>query len=435
MKINIILSVVFAILLGATYLFQEKRVEKEHTEVETRDLLIQGEIVHLKLLHVEGIKKNDQWWQGDQLLSHNGMKQVEKKLKEIKKIKDIQGEWKQFFSHPIKFEVNHEPWAIGDMSLDKQSFYVSRKNNIYLAVVEGESTHLTQDEAEIETIKFNDLVGALVRPAEELKETQLFRFYDKLPLLQVLISAEGNLPFELDLENNFTLPPPIPGIWTHDDLKSKFLSLLTQVTIRQELPFSEKLGFKKLGELKMIGTPSSVKWELWLRNKTSADAIIIDRAKKKSWLIIGGTLKIFFIHVQDYWDKKVIPPKDFTPFSRLPVTFIQGSKKAVVTVVNKEPLSFEVKGHKVDSAKMDFLFQFLFNLGAKDQANRVSQLTSTERKQLLSGDHLRLELLDQELVLWRKTEELIVVNLTQGFKAHFNLVDQNFLGRFEDVLK
>jgi hypothetical protein len=43
--------------------------------------------------------------------------------------------------------------------------------------------------------------------------------------------------------------------------------------------------------------------------------------------------------------------------------------------------------------------------------------------------------MNQELLIWRKTEELIVANLTQGFKAHFTLLDEKFRGRFEDVLK
>jgi hypothetical protein len=41
----------------------------------------------------------------------------------------------------------------------------------------------------------------------------------------------------------------------------------------------------------------------------------------------------------------------------------------------------------------------------------------------------------QDLIILRKFQELIVVNLAQGFKAHFTMLNENFLGTFEDVLK
>lgn len=435
MKKNLVLFGVFVLLLGITYIFQEKRTEKEYIEAQTKDRLVTVEINHLKLPGVEAVKKNGSWWSGDKLLSHNTFKLIEKKLSEIKQIKPIQGDWKTFFPHPFTFELNHVVWTIGDMSLDKQGFYIAEGKNVYLAKIEGESTELTQDEKEIEAIKLNELVSALSKSAAELNETQLFRFYPDLPMNRILITAEGDLPFEIDLEKNTTLPPPIKGISPHKDLRGKFYSLLTQMTLREELPYSEKLKFKKMGELKFLNEKKAVTWELWLKSDKSADAIIIDPALKRAWLMIGGTLKVFFVRNQDYWDKKVIPSEYFSPFTRLPATFTQGSKSTKVTILNREPLSFEVKGYKVEQAKMEFLVQFLFNLGPKDQAERVSILSSSEKKQLLSEEHLQIEVMDQELIIWRKKEELIVVNLTQGFKAHFNLVVENFNGRFEDVLK
>lgn len=435
MKKNLLLFGVFVVLLFITYIFQEKRVEKEYVEAQLKDRLIEKEITHLKLPAVEAFKKGESWWSDGTLLSHNTFKQIEKKLTEIKKIKSIEGERKNFFADPFIFEVNRQVYTIGDFSLDKQSFYVSEGDKIYLAVIEGASHELTHDEGEIEATKVRELKSFLSKSAAELKENQLFRFYPDLPMERVVLSVEGNLPFELDFKNQSTSPPPMAGVDVHKDLAGKFLSLLTQATIREELPYGEGLKFKKLGSIRFLKGSSSVNWELWLKSDKSADAVIIDPDKKRAFLMVGGTLKIFFVQFQDYWDKKVIPSKDFKSFTRTDAVFIQGAKRAVVTILNREPLAFEVQGYKVDQVKMEFLVQFLFNLGPKDQAERVSLLSSSEKKQILSGDHLRIELMGQELLLWRKQEELIVVNLTQGFKAHFNLLDENFHGRFEDVLK
>jgi len=139
--------------------------------------------------------------------------------------------------------------------------------------------------------------------------------------------------------------------------------------------------------------------------------------------------------VQDFWDKKVIPQSEFNTFSSLKTTFSQDEKSAVVEVSNYEPLKFESPDHKVDSIKMNILFQYAFNLSDKDQGDRVSQLSKSERKEILSGSHLRLDVLGQELLFWRKKEELIVVNLTQGYKVHFMVADESFRATFEDVIK
>lgn len=435
MKRNLILFGILVVLLVLTYVFQEKRAQKEYVEAQVKDRLVNFDITHLKLPQIEAVKKDGKWWSGDRLLSHNTFKQIEKKLTEIKRIKSIAGDWNTFFPHPFSFEVNHVPWSIGDMSLDKQGFYISIDKKIFLAVIEGESTHLTHDEHEIESIKLNELVTFLSKNQNELFENQFFRFYSSLPQERAVLSVEGSLPFELDFEKNATVPPPIQGVNVLKDIRGKFHSLLTQVNLKEEIPYSEKLKFKKLGELKFSDKKKTVTWELWLRSQSSADAIIIDPDQKRAFWMVGGTLKLFFVQIQDYWDKKVIPSKNFVSFSKLPATFVQGASKTTVTILNREPLAFETSGYKVDQLKMEQLFQILFNLGPKDQADRVSLLSTSEKKQLLSGDHLRIEVMDQELILWRKQEEVIVANLTQGFKAHFNLVDENFRGSFQDVLK
>ncbi len=435
MKKNLILFGIFISLMVATYIFQEIRIKKEHVEANLADRLVDFEVTHLKLPQVDAVKKKGSWWEKDILLSHNTFKLIEKKLTEIKKIKDIQGEWTTYFPHPFSFEINHEKWTIGDLSLDKQAFYLARGEKIYLAVIEGESTQLTQAPEEIASIKLNELVSALSKPKDKLVESQLFRFYPDLPMDRIVISVEGSLPFELDLKNNETLPPPFAGVSVHRDLHGKFFSMLTQTNIRHEIPYDEKMKFKQLGQLKFISDKSTAIWELWLKNKNSADAVIFDTVNKRAFLMVGSSLKLFFVRMQDYWDKKVIPFKDFVSFTRLTTKFTQGSKTANVIVVNKEPLEFEAGKFKIDQLKMEQLIQFVFNLGPKDQADRVSPLSATEKKQVLSEEHLRIEAMGQELLLWRKAEELIVVNLTQGFKTHFTVLDENFRGTFEDVLK
>jgi hypothetical protein len=426
---------VLVFLLMFTYVFQEKRVEREIQEVVKKDQLVNFEVTHLKFNSLEAVKKNHQWWEGNQLLSLNKFQQIEKKLSQIMKIKKIEGNWSQYSSRSFQFEINHTPWSIGDLSIDKQSFYIKKDQDIFLAQIEGESRHLTVDEKEISSIKLNELLFLLSPQKNELKETQLFRFFSDIPLDRVLIKTDSMIPFEVDTEKNETTPPPIQGISVHQELKKKIMLLLTQATIKEEIPFSDKLKRKKISEVVFSNQNRSLTWELWLRNDNSADAILIEPVSRKAFLMVGGTLKLFFVQIQDYWDKKIIPSKSFVSFHSIPVNFFQGMKSAKVIILNKEPLEFEAKGFKIDLLKMEELMQIIFNLGPRDQAQRVSILTNSEKKQYLSENHLRLEVMGQELIILRKFQELIVANLTQGFKAHFTMLDENFLGTFEDVLK
>ena len=436
MKKNLYLSGILLALLLGTYVFQELRTKQEFEESFTKDhLVLAEEIQSLSWGDVQAIKKDGQWWANDKLLSANTFKQLEKRIGQIKKIKDVVGDKQSFFSSPVELKVNGETWVLGDLTLDRQGFYLSRNDKLMVAISEGEGQEITDEPGKVTEVKLEDLKKALLLKRDELSETQLFRFYPKLPLGTVTIGSDGRPEYELDLLNNQTLPPPIPGIKPHQKLLEKFTSLLTQMTIKNEVPYSEALKFKKLGQMVFQHDKMKVTWELWLNSGKSADSFIIDSVSKQAWQMIGGTLKAFFIHHQDYWDKKVIPPQEFKNFSRLKTIFTQGERTALIEIINREPLAFESNQYKIEAEKMNILFQYVFNLSEKDQADRVSLLSKSERKEVLSGDFLRVEVMNQELVFWRKKEELIVVNLTQGFKAHFLVTQQSLRATFEDVIK
>jgi hypothetical protein len=435
MKKNLALFGVLLALLTGTYFFHEKRQQAAFEASLTEGQVFEQEITNLRLMGRELIKTGDQWWLGKSLLSHNLMQQLEKRLRQIRKKRDLTGEPGTYFEDPVVFEVNGQTVRLGNPSLDRQAFYLGVGEQVFLATIEGESTELTTDETAVAETKLTELRELLSRRLSELRETQLFRYYPRLPAQKVAVEAEGNLSFELDLPANTTNPAPIQGISPQSDLRGKFQSLLTQVTLRSEVPLEEQRPSRKLGQVSFMGGAQTVRWELWLKSDKSADALIIDPDQRRAFLMVGGTLKLFFVQLQDYWDKKVIPPANFQNFSVLKVPLVEGPRRAVVEVLNREPLGFRAQGYTVQEEPMQELFRLAFNLGPNDQAERVSQLTKSERQQLLSGAHLRLELLGQEILVWERETEFILVNLTQGFKAHFLRPDKSVSLRFEAVLR
>jgi hypothetical protein len=436
MKKNFLLFLTLAFLLIITYVFQEKKSHQEFSDSITHNQVISSPILSLKLPAGEFIKRDERWYDGDKLLSHNLMKQIELKLTRIKRVKTITGgEWADYFPEPLSISVNHVSYTLGEMALDKKGFYIARDKSIMLARIEGESYELTTNEDEIEGIKLKELKSFLLQNKSAFYEKQLFRFYGNLPLEKAIVKMEDRLDYELGFKKNETLPPPVPGVSVHDKLLEKFLSLLTQVTIKDEISYPSQPLLKKLGSLKLEGDKDSLLWELWLRSDKSADVLILDPINKKAFEVIGGTVKIFFTDLQDFWDKKVIPQSEFRSFQRLPITLSQGTQESKVFIINSEPLRFESSRFKVQEEGMSELLRYLFNLPPHDQAQRISPLTKSERKQILAEDYLRIRIWDEEILVWNKTQEVILVNLTRGFKGHFLKRENSGGFGFKDVLK
>lgn len=433
MKKNAVLAGILVALLGVTYLFQEKKTEQKFEESLVKDKLYTGAINQISVSGFDAKKENGSWKSGEILLSHNQMKVIEEKIRQLKKVKEFAGDGKGVFTSPVEFSVNNDKLILGDLTLDRQAFYLSQNGKVMLAVLEGTTRELVENEEEKQSAKLSELAGILSKHPKELLENQLFRFYPNLPFERVTIKIPDHLPFELDLKNNTTSPPPFPGISVHENLSRKFMSLLSQMTLKEEIPYGE-VG-QKLGEMTFSAEGKGVMWELYTRNKKSADAVVVDPVRRKSWLMIGGTLKVFFIQLQDYWDKKNIPPSVFRSFTREPMTFTEGNLRTIVYVLNKEPLEFESTGFRVDKEKMLEVVSYAMNLGPLDQASRVSLLSNSEKKQILNETHLRMEIFGQELLFWLRPEEIIIVNLSQGYKSHFPRANVSGGFRFKDVLK
>lgn len=433
MKKNAVLGIILMALLGVTYLFQEKKTEKRFEESLVKDKLYTGDLTQMSVSGFDAKSEKGSWKSGEILLSHNNFKLIEEKIRQLKKVKNVPGEMKGIFTEPVEFSVNNDKLILGDLSLDRQGFYLSQNGQILLVVLEGSMRDIVSDEEEKQATKLNELRAVLSKHPKELVENQLFRYYPDLPSERVTIKIPDSLPFEIDLKSNTTTPPPFPGISAHENLPQKFMSLLSQMTLKEEIPYGE-FG-QKLGEMTFFGQGKGVMWELYTRNNKSADAVLVDPVRKKSWLMIGGTLKVFFIQLQDYWDKKCIPPQVFKSFTREPMTFTEGNLRTVVNLVNREPLAFESSGFRVNQEKMLELVSYALNLGPLDQASRISLLSNSERKQILNENKLKVEMFGQELIFWLKAEELIIVNLSQGYKAHFPRANVSGGFRFKDVLK
>ncbi|HLW56529.1 MAG TPA: hypothetical protein VKY27_04035 [Bacteriovoracaceae bacterium] len=427
MKLNLWLFIVLIALLIGTYFFQEKRVEENFKQSLIANRVITEEIVLIETKDFRAQKVDEQWKNGDELLSHNDLTRLVRMLKNLKEVRKVEGEVE--VKGP-SFKVNEVNYTLGELNLDKSAFYLKKDEDVYLAVIDTETTQIHTHEDNLNELKLDELKGLLSKTNQELLERQLFRYYPKLEYESVAIKPDGALDFELDFKRNATLPPPMKGIEVHEDLAGKFRSLITQINIKRKIKADPKLKKNKLGEMTFY--PSELKWEIYLPYKDKADAFLFD-SEGNAYEAIGGTLRVFLIQLQDYWDKKIIPPSEFKNFDSLNVTFYQGPEELSITVKNREPLEF-ISEQPLNEEKVQELFQVIFNLSNYDQGQRVSNLTTSQLRQILSEDNLRLDVMGQELSIVSYGQEIIVANITHEYKVHF-LRSENFPLTLKDMLK
>jgi len=396
MKTNGILFLFLVGLLTLTYFFQEKKIWSNPADENELGKLIDFPIQKISLPNIEAEKKASKWLYGKQLLSQRLFEKLEERLLQIELIKVLDEVDKTILDGALAFTVNGHVFNLGEISLDKESFYVGRDGKFFLAKIEGASAGISLSEADLEADKLDELKSLMSMPNENYFEDQLISYYDNFSPEKVLVFREGTGAYELNFLENSTSPEPLKGVEVHRDIKTKFISQLNQIQIKKELSFNQLKKFKKLAVINFRQKNSKVIiWEIWQTNQATADAMVIDSDMRKAFLITGQSMKLFFLNVQDFWDKKIIPSEKFKHFESLKFEISQNNKTEKVEILNREPLAFNASSLKTNQERLGDLFQFLFNLGPFDQADRISQLTSTEKVQFLDRLFLKIKILEK----------------------------------------
>lgn len=427
MKLNLWLFGILMTLVVGTYFFQEKRVEENFKKSLVAGKLVKGQINSIETPTFKATLVANRWIFENELLSYNDLSRLVTMLETVKEVKALEADPNV---EGINFKLNETSYFLGSMNLDQSGFYFKVNDKNFVAIIETDSRQIHSEGENLNVIKYNELKSLLMKTQVELVEKQLFRYYPDLQFETVLVKPDGALDFELDFKNNTTLPAPMKGIEVHQELGNKFQALVREIKIKKKVKADPKLKKNKMGEITFL--PQEMKWEVFLPHKNKADVYLFD-SQGNAYEMIGGTLKVFLIQLQDYWDKKIIPPSDFKNFDVLSVTLSQGTDELTIKVKNREPLEYE-SDQKIKLNKVEMLFQVIFNLANFDQGQRVSPMTTSQYRQLLSEDNLRMEIMGQDLVMVSYGQELIVANITQEYKVHFNRIE-NFPLNIKDMLE
>ncbi|HLT22517.1 MAG TPA: hypothetical protein VKZ84_03705, partial [Bacteriovoracaceae bacterium] len=215
MKQNLWLFTVLVALITGTYFFQEKRVEEEFKKSLVAGKVITEEITAIETPYFRAEKVNQQWKNGDDLLSHNDLHRLVKMLESINEIKKLEETTEV---SGIDFKVNNTLYTIGDLNLDKSGFYFKKQDSVYVAIIDTDTAQIHSHDDNLNELKLEELKSFFNKTNEDLLEKQLFRYYSDLQYESVAIRPDGALDFEIDFKTNSTLPAPMKGIEVHEDL-------------------------------------------------------------------------------------------------------------------------------------------------------------------------------------------------------------------------
>lgn len=426
-KTNIKLFIFLVFLITGTYFYIERPDRlwwSAHDKTYTLKALAENAQV-FEIHNMKWILKDGQWVHDADLLSVSTWTKWKKILTSLKLEREIpltNGLKKEnFISQGFTLGLDEEKYIIGDLTLDGKSLYIldiGQQKILQMGLLPSDFFKVLEELKEMSL--------------EKMIEKRIIAYFNEVEFDKVVFETPGILSFELDLIKKITHPAPINGVLTHPQLEQKFYYELELLQFTQQLPYNPGLLYQKMSELIFMDkNKKMLTFELHRTGPQNADAVVFVPDTKQIFKVQGQTAKVFFNQVQDYWDKKIIPRNVFKAFTEIPVNFILGERTALVSVANQEPLGLSsTVGLKQD--KLQSLFSIIFNLAHYDEASRVSILSKSERQQFQNELHLRVQVFGQELMLIRKTNELVVVNFTQGFKAHFILFDISIGDQWED---
>ncbi len=430
MKNNLLLLLIFIMLLTGTYIWIE-RPDREWWKKHDETYKLKSLVEEATEFGVQGRKwklVSNQWKSENDLMAVSVWPKWKRVLSNLKLEREIivpTGMNKEvYLGDGFPITIDGDSFIIGEKTVDDKGIYI-------LEVDSGKIFQMTLLPSDL----FTMLDEVKSKSALEMVEKKVFAYISDVNFTKISFETPGILGFEIDLHKKETNPRPIPGILLHPHLDQKFWHEMELLQFTEQIKPDKSLLYQKMAALSFLLNDKSVLTvELHRVGPLNADAVVFIPEKKMMFKVQGNTAKVFFDQVQDYWDRKVIPRNVFKAFTEMRVQFVLGEREATVNIINQEPLAFNSPDSsiKIKDDKLQNLFSIIFNLGNYDEASRVSILTKSERQQFQNESHIRMNVFGQDLMLIRKTNELIVVNFTQGFKAHFILFDVSIGDQWED---
>ncbi|MBC7714944.1 MAG: hypothetical protein H7177_16480 [Rhizobacter sp.] len=439
---NLVLFLVLVIAIGATYLFEERSnaINEALTAKKTAllDMEKLGDIKAIQGVKLNFEKKGEFYFDKD-----NGLKLSKDRLGEFFTILSSQ-KVKTFLNQDevnkvgagfyvpdptmkmtFKFEKGEATFTLGKKLDYDQSFYmqVTRDNKSQIVIVNDESpdpgAYATDEEYKKSDAKYKRLEMIFLLTNKYFYDTRVFKDFnytqDKINFKNITISTFRNKKYSVNFENSTTNPAAPKGIAYFEENWISFLRFLTKLEGKNlYYPADPKLLDEALSQFEVHDRDNRLyTLEVYKKYGQENGYFLKSSLDNVIYQLKPEDAQYFFVNVQDFWLKKVLPKEKEFKFK---ITFYKGQTEEV-KIEDKElfkVLPVNVKYTEAGIRALEFkrLIEFF-----KTEGSMVEELNISP-SEILRKNILRVQFENRNLSVILDENEATIVDLDQKIMIH-----------------
>jgi hypothetical protein len=378
---NLLLLIILSALIGFTYYWEELDKKKKYTsQTEYKKLFsfMAQDVLEINLTNLKLIKKDSRWIIGelDYKASKTKVDYILKTLEGlqiISKLKIDPRKYEEFFTHQnhsfrIRTFDNEYFLRLGDISNISGFFYLelslAGQKNLYLVKDDNIYEGLYKNALEAEFQKYISFKKIITSAPQQLIDNNLLPYFKFNLLETVAITAKSRPKFELNLKENKTTPQIFKNL-KYKNIRQHFISLFKSLNVES----IRKIKTNVLSELQssIIFIQNGSNIELRLYGKLNDELGSYITISNSDWIysISDKSKKVFFVDVQDFWNKKFIYPRAIHEYDRFIFELGDTNNQYKFEVDDISNFEIKIDDNRLDSinaGNLNLLFNIMFNL-------------------------------------------------------------------------
>ena len=432
---NIILSLIVTVLLVIAYFHEELGKQKREEQLLEQQRVVSFNpqmIDKIVLPKVQLVKRDHKWFVADlnypasSLAIENLLKHLHA-IHQVKMIEMSTLNQSDFFTHQdhiISLSSFGKEWKykLGDVSELTGNFYFADLSNgiekLYLARDTSTFEGFYKTELELYLNQYVQLKNMILASSQAFLEPKVFYELDIDRLDSIKIDNKWNRWFEVKLDKGETIPAIVKGLKYHN-LKMQVQNLINEV-VHEGIAKEGVLG-EVISTIKFKDMTKSIEAKLYNQLDGRQGSYVKYDGSDWIYKLKDDSKNLFFMNVQDFWDKKVHYPIKVKELSRLDFAIGVSQENSYRFYVDDlERFEFKTQNTNIKNINiehMNFLFHILFGLENFQQASRVDSIQNSSNGKNTS---IFVKLLDVLLRLDFYSDQVVVVNLSENYQLYFD---------------
>ena len=439
MKNNILLAVVFSVLVSIAY-FTEEFYPKTQTAIKKEkqsQLIDLTDVTEIKTKSFHLKKTNDSWQLEDQQWRVNPLV-VDTYLKAISSlnitgsmVKSDRLTWDE--DQQIEFKIKGKAQKLNLLGVSKVtgSMYLSRSLDSHLIYIVKDSSsfdEIYQSELDLVLRKYSRLKNIFNLEQESFLELNILKGLGIENLLEVSVENKRNRPYKISFAQKLTNPAIFSPL-TYKNFEQALSSITRVKEIKRSIKKGRHLLTDKRSEVHFVTKEGIKIIDLFLGLNGQYGHYLKARDGDALYEVELSEDNLFFSHVQIFWSKNFHHNADFSKLKRIDFKLKKAQGENISFYVD-DLKEFKVKSlnkkvNFIDTTRMNFLFNLLFNLVEFQEAlfvesfQDIQQDTHTGAKEKADNKFI-VHLFGNQYTVELKDQEIIVDDFNHKLRYHYS---------------